>query len=46
MGIDLVFGITYIYNLTKFTFFHKAQSRNMSKVDHQALPYVTYNRLF
>ena len=33
-GIDLVFGITYIHR------FHKAQSGNMCKVDHQALSYV------
>ena len=29
-----------IYNLTKFACFHKAQSGNMCKVDHQVLSYV------
>ena len=29
---------TCIYNLTKFARFHKAQSGDMCKVDHQACP--------
>ena len=32
--------VAHIYNLTKFGGFHKAQSGNMCKVDHQALSYV------
>ena len=29
--------VAHIYNLTKFGRFHKAQSGNMCKVDHQTL---------
>ena len=32
--------VAHIYNFTKFGGFHKAQSGNMCKVDHQALSYV------
>ena len=37
--IDFVF-VAHIYNLTKFSRFHKAQSGNMCKVDHQVLSCV------
>ena len=38
-SIDFVF-VAHIYNLTKFSRFHKAQSGSMCKVDHQVLCYI------
>ena len=32
--------VAHIYNLTKFARCHKAQNRNMCKVDYQALSYI------